>query len=392
MFRSDRLIGILVATLLGLCMVAPSSAQFWRGGGGNSINNPPVNQREFDMMARMLKLDEVQQEIAADMFAVLQNEFGQISEVAREISQGVREEFSRTRDPSVWQEFQRRMATFEARVKELGEQFYGDVRILLVEDQMELWDSFERRRFRGRAITRQEQMLSGVGIDLVVLTEEMRLSNEQREAVSEVLNQYEIDLDRRLRTYRRIADEQQRKAEELGQNGNWMQNLDQYNEIFASVRNELVQVRGVHERYLSMIASRLEPEAQADLRRRYNTAAYPDIYRDSYVDTGLRQIMAMDSLTEEQREFVVAVNEGWQRESERLRGQLARSQREREESMRLQDMWGGTRNTDTREAQNKLRDLQIQFYDQLLSVLTEEQKVGLPERPATDWRNRSFDF
>lgn len=393
MVRGKRWFGVMLAVLVGLVASAPSSAQFWRGGGGgmDAINNPPVNQREFDLMARMLKLDEVQGEIASELFSVMQIEFGEMAEVAREISRGVREEFQRTRDPAVWAEFGQRMASFQDRAQKMGEQFYDDVRILLTEEQLPLWEGFERRRFRGRAITRQEQMLSGVGVDLVVLTEEMRLADEQREAVADVIQQYEMDLDRRLRAYRRVADEQQRKADELGQNGNWMQNLEQFNEIFTAVRNELVQVRGVHERYLNLLASRLDEVSAAELRQRYNSAAYPEIYRNSYVDNGFERAIGLSSLTAEQREAVLALNEGWLRESNRLRDQLARAQREREENMRLQDMWGGNRG-DARETQNQLRDLQLRFYDNLLSLLTEEQKVGMPERPVTDWRNRSFDF
>lgn len=384
-------IGILLACGLVLGTGADASGQFMRGGG-NSINNPPVNQREFDMMVRMLEFDEVQVEIATELFTVMQSEFGEISGVAREMSAGAREEFQRTRDATVWQELGRRLADFEEKAEKLGEQFYEDVKILLTEEQLPLWEKFERRRFRGRAITRQEQMISGAGVDLVVLTEEMQLDEEQQELIADVIEQYEVELDRKLRAYRRVADEQQEEAESLGQDGNWMQNMEKYNEIFAKVRDELIQVRAIHDRYLTLLSSRLGEDASAELTNRYNTAAYPEIYRDSYVDTGLRRAMELDSLSGEQREFVEGVKANWEAESSRLRSVLARAQREREESMRLQDMWGAQRSEEAREVQNRMRELQLRFYDQLLGVLTEEQKAGLPERPATDWRERSFDF
>ncbi|MFG0292956.1 MAG: hypothetical protein ACF8MJ_07365 [Phycisphaerales bacterium JB050] len=387
--RSIR-IGILAAmvAVLGLC--GPASAQFF--GGMGSWSNPPVNQREFDMMVKMLGFDEVQEEIAADMFGVLQSEFGDMAEVAREMSEGARSEFERSRDPAVWRELGERLSKFEDKREELGEQFWGDVKILLTDEQLPLWDKFERRRFRGRAISRQEQVLSGVGVDLVVLVEEMEFSPEEEEVLPEVIEQYEVELDRKLRAYRRVADEQQAAAEEIGREGNWMQNMDKYNEIFATVRDELLQVRAIHERYLKTIASRLDEESAAELMDRFNRAAYPDIYRDTYVDNGIKQALELDSLTPDQREFVVALKEGFERESNRLREVLVRTQREREENMRLQDMWGGQRNTETREAQNQLREFQLRMYDELLKVLTDEQKAGLPERPATDWRERSFDF
>lgn len=384
-------IGILVACGLVLGTGAQANGQFFRGMGG-SLNNPPVNQREYDMMVRMLQLDEVQSEIASEMFTVLQAEFGEMSEVAREMSTGAREEFQRTRDPAVWQELGRRLADFEERTQEIGDRFYEDVKILLTEEQLPLWDKFERRRFRGRAISRQEAVISGAGVDLVVLTEEMSLEEEQSELIVDVLEQYEVELDRRLRAYRRVADEQQERAEELGEDGNWMQNMEAYNEIFATVRDELIQVRAIHERYVTVIGSQLGEEARAELTRRYNAAAYPEIYRDSYVDTGIERALDLDSLDGEQREFIEAVKVNWEAESARLRDVLARAQREREESMRLQDMWGGQRNDSTREAQNQLRELQLRFYDQVLGVLSEEQKALLPARPATDWRERSFDF
>ena len=90
------------------------------------------------------------------------------------------------------------------------------MKILLTEEQVPLWEDFERRRFRGRAISRQEQVLSGVGVDLVILTEEMELGPEQQELIKPTMTQYEVELDRKLRAYRRIADEQAEKAEELG--------------------------------------------------------------------------------------------------------------------------------------------------------------------------------
>lgn len=384
-------IGMVLACGLVLGLGVEAHGQFFRGGG-NSINNPPVNQREFDMMVRMLEFDEVQKEIATELFSVVQSEFGEMSAVASEMSSGARDEFQRTRDPAVWQELGRRLADFEEKSEELGERFYEDVKILLTEEQLPKWEKFERRRFRGRAITRQEQMISGAGVDLVVLTEEMQLDDEQRELITDVVEQYEVELDRKLRAYRRVADEQQEAAEALGQDGNWMQNMEKFNEIFATVRDELIQVRAIHERYLTLLSSRLGEEASAELTSRYNRAAYPEIYRDSYVDTGLERALALDSLTGEQREFIDSVKANWEAESARLRGVLARAQREREASMRMQDMWGGQRSDEAREAQNRMRELQLRFYDQLLGVLTEEQKAGLPERPATDWRQRSFDF
>ena len=302
-------LGILLACGLVLGTGAQASGQFMRGG--NSINNPPVNQREFDLMVRMLEFDEVQQEIATELFTVLQSEFGEMSTVAGEMSSGAREEFQRTRDPAVWQELGRRLADFEEKTEEIGEQFYEDVKILLTEEQLPLWEKFERRRFRGRAITRQEQMISGAGVDLVVLTEEMQLDEEQQELIQDVVEQYEVDLDRKLRAYRRVADEQQEQAEEIGQNGNWMENMEKFNEIFAKVRDELIQVRAIHERYLTLLSSRLGEEASAELTSRFNAAAYPEIYRDSYVDTGLRRVMELDSLSAEQREFVAGVKANW---------------------------------------------------------------------------------
>lgn len=383
-------LGLLVAVLTSLCLPGAASAQFFRGG--DSVNNPPVNQREFNMMVKMLNFDEVQQEIASDMFAVLQDEFGEMSSVAQEMQRGAREEFQRNRDPSVWREYGERMARFEDRREELGEQFWADVKILLTEEQVPLWEDFERRRFRGRAITRQEQVLSGVGVDLVILTEEMELDPEQQELIKPTMTQYEVELDRKLRSYRRIADEQAERAEKLGQDGNWMQNMDAYNEIFATVRDELVGVRAIHEKYLKQLTAMLGEEPSAELMERFNKAAYPDIYRDSYVDNGLRQVLELDSLSAEQREYVTALKQNWEQESQRMRETLVRAQREREENMRLQDMWGGNRNPEAREAQSTLRESQLRYYDQLLEVLSEDQKVGLPERPATDWRERDFDF
>ncbi|MCR9216054.1 MAG: hypothetical protein NXI14_02515 [bacterium] len=383
-------LGLLVAVLTSLCLPGAASAQFFRGG--DSVNNPPVNQREFNMMVKMLNFDEVQQEIASDMFAVLQDEFGEMSSVAQEMQRGAREEFQRNRDPSVWREYGERMARFEDRREELGEQFWADVKILLTEEQVPLWEDFERRRFRGRAITRQEQVLSGVGVDLVILTEEMELDPEQQELIKPTMTQYEVELDRKLRSYRRIADEQAERAEKLGQDGNWMQNMDAYNEIFATVRDELVGVRAIHEKYLKQLTAMLGEEPSAELMERFNKAAYPDIYRDSYVDNGLRQVLELDSLSAEQREYVTALKQNWEQESQRMRETLVRAQREREENMRLQDMWGGNRNPEAREAQSNLRETQLRYYDQLLEVLSEDQKVGLPERPATDWRERDFDF
>ena len=383
-------LGLLVAVVATLCLPATASAQCWRGG--DTITNPPVNQREFDMMVKMLAFDEIQQEIALDMFSVLQDEFGEMASVAQEMQRGAREEFQRTREPSMWREYGERLERFNERREDLGDQFWTDVKILLTEEQAPQWEAFERRRFRGRAISRQEQVLSGVTVDLVILTDDMALPAEKQELIKDVVGQYELELDRKLRAYRRVADEQQEKADELGQNGNWMQNMDEYNEIFATVRDELVGVRGIHEKYLNQLTSRLGEELAAELMGRFNKAAYPDIYRDSYVDNGMRQVLELDSLTAEQREYVAALQSNWAAESQRMRESLVRVQREREEKMRLQDMWGGQRNPETREAQAQLREAQLRYYGDLLGVLSEDQKVGLPERPATDWRERSFDF
>lgn len=396
--QTDRLssrVLALVAILLACLTTSTAEAQW--NGNWQLINSPPVTERDTTILERMLSLSEQEVELIGVLREDASAEFSRISSVMQEIVNGAREEFQQNRDRSVWEDAGERLEVFVERRQEIRDDFLDNVELSLVDVDPVVWDRVQRRLERSYVMGNSEWgflPMGGLTTDVVQLVEDAEIEDEIRLSLENTLDQYAREFDREMKEMMRVRKEQEEIAEEATEDGDWMGAMDELNDAFVKVRDRLVVLRNVNERYMRQVIAAL-PETQASaIEREYLEDAYPAIYRDSVASSQFRTALEeIDSLSENQRERILALQATYDREADVIRERLIAEAREREEGLELRDMWGGRNRGDDSGEDQRIRELSSKFSEQLMAILTPDQQQRVPqEEGGSDWRERDFSF
>jgi hypothetical protein len=380
----------MAAVAAVLMTAVPARAQM--GGEWQQINDPPINSREVELMGRMLKLDTTQQELVNGLNDALQAEFEKLASIVRAMMDQVRKEAEESQNNGVWRELGKKLQQFQDKKKSLQEQFFADVKLVLTDEQVAAFPSFERRWYRGRQLGNQQMgFLSAMRADIVVLTEELSLNEEAKAQIAPVIDAYEREVDRELREFEKLTEEQKEQWEKITESGDWMGNMDKMNELFSELRDKLIKVRDLNVRYRDQVTVRLEGEAKAKFDAAYDKAAFPSLYKDTFVDSGIRTVLEMPDVTAEQKTEIVAIQDRVSDEMAALNKRLEKAMLEADSSIKIQDFWGGPKQGPVADLEAAKKKLLNERYAQLRALLTEGQVAKLPAAEGEDWRNTQFE-
>ncbi len=381
----------LSAVVAVLVVATPARAQM--GGEWGQLFDPPVNSRELEQIADTLKLDESQHAMTDDLHSAMAAEFERLSEIMRGIIKQVREEAQQGGGADAWADISPKFEQFAEKGKGLQKQLFEDVKLILTDEQLENWPRAERRWYRGRSMgNRQLGFVSALRADVVLLVDELELNAEQMEIVAPVLDQYEREVDRELHEFEDLAEEQKEAWADIRKNG-FLSNMDKMNELFADLRDKLITVRNLNGKYRDQVALRLEGEAYDKFASAYDKAAFPSLYKDSYVDAGVRTVLEMADVTDEQRTEIAGFQERYEAEILALNKKLEKAMLRSDVDVKIQDLMGGAgRGGERSELESEKKKLMHGRYAQLRGLLTEEQAAKLPDPEGEDWRNTDFDF
>ena len=382
--------GMLAAAVVaGVAMVCAPAAHAQMGAEWGQLFDPPVNSREMEQIEKTLKLDDAQTALVEDLQSAMLAEFERLSGIMRQIVQDAQEEVRETGRNDVWVEIGKKAQDFGEKKKSMQKQLFEDIKLVLNEEQLGRWPAAERRWYRGQMMgNRQLGFMSGLRADLVVITEDA----EQAEAIAPVVDQYEREVDRELHAFEDLAEEQKEEWEKLREDG-FFTNMDKFNELFSDLRDKLVTVRDLNGKYRDQIALRLEGEAKSKFENAYDKAAFPALYKDSYVDAGMRTVLEMPDLTTEQRAEVEALEARYGQEVAALNKKIEKATLDADETVNIQTlMSGGAKSEEKNALEAQKKDLQQERYAQLRAILTEEQAAKLPSPEGDDWRNTKLDF
>jgi len=378
-------IGLGVALLFG--STTPAEAQPRGGGmmmGMGRLTEPDVSSKDIESYAALLSLTEEQKAAANELLLSYQQEFSALAEQVRQIRDGARQEFEETRDPAVWQDLMPRFEELGEEKKALESSFLEDFRLLLTPEQDALWPKLERMRRRDRTLS-QGGIVSGETVDLFKVIEESKLSEETTAALSAVLEQYEMDLDRALIERNETYETGMARGMQ-----NWRdQDFESMEENFAKARDAAIKLRDINRKYARQIEGLLPEESRAEFNRKFKEASFPRVYAKTYVTRAFEATDGFEDLTAEQREQIRAMREAYTRELNAINEKMAAAIEEGELTRGVRDMMGmgpGGGNEATREGREARRELDRATEEKLRALLTEEQQARLPERPSQNWR------
>ncbi len=375
-----RMAGIAVAAVV--LAAAPVQAQMFRGGM-RSLTEPDMTSKDLEQAAAVLQLDEEQLAVGEELLKSYLVNWEALRGKISTAMDGARQEFRETQDPAVWMDFQKVSDGFQDEKKAMTDQFMADLKLMLTEDQLELWPKVERQRRRVRSL--EQSFLSGEGVDVIELVKEMELAPESAEAVAPILDRYEVELDRALEQRDKIYESGMDRGMELWQN----QDFETMEKLFAEARDAGIKVRDTHRRAVKQIMSVLTPEQGAAFETAFKEASFPQVYRRSFAVRAFETADEMADLTEDQRTQIADLRAQLDRELATRNDAMAESIEKEEMTRTIQGMMGmGRRGPGgDREARQAKRDLEMAMMDRLKSVLTPEQQALLPEpEQQRDWR------
>jgi len=386
--------GIVAALALSIMVLVPAMDARAQGGmGAGRFFDPPVDSEEIDSLIEIAAVDEATAEAIQDLFQAFLSQFNSASEKIREIFRLAQEEAERNRDPSVFQDAQKKAIEYYGHQLKIRDQLFEDIKLLLSAEQAETWPKFERLHRRNHLLDNGQNIIAGSSVDLIQLVDDTKTeaSGSVAPEVTDTLNRYELELDRLLVQSRDLQNEQLEKTQKLmEEGGNFFANMGEWEKMFDEGRKLQVEIREVNTKYARQIAGMLADAQRAEFDTEYNRRANPRVYAKNYVNGAFDTAKGLESLTPEQKVELAALQDQFQREIAPVQAKWDEELVEWQTNVKMMEMFMGAQAGGTAEAkalEQAKKDLDDRYYARIRALLTEEQVKALPDRADTNWRN-----
>ncbi|GAB4543762.1 MAG: hypothetical protein Tsb0013_00200 [Phycisphaerales bacterium] len=380
----SSLFGVVALSLTAV----PALAQFG-GGGFRQISEPDVDTLQIEIIGEMLAFSDEQNDLAIELLQGYLSEVSDMAEQVRAITDGARQEFRETRDPSVWQDVMAAMGPLNDQKDQITERFMEDLQLILNEDQFKRWDEVERFHRRYTSFS-DDGLLSGETVDVIQAVNDMDLPEEDMAALKPILDQYALELDRALIERNKAYEEGMSRGMELWRSGD----MEQIQKLFDDARDKAERVRDINRRYAKQVEQTLDPAFAGEWVREFKEQSFPRVYRPSPTERAIDTAMEFEDLTADQREQIMTLRREYASRVESMNDEIAKAIEDGEMSRGIEMFFGrgrrgGGDQDELREVRNAKQEYDTTVMTKLRSMLTNEQLVRLPEREDNrDWRDR----
>lgn len=400
--RNVRCLNVSAKALVAACVVCvgvagPALAQPGGGGGpgmrmmGGGMGgmfgggDSAISESQVEKLAGIAGMTKDQTEAALMLHEGYQAQVREMQNAMRSKMEAARDAFRESGDPGEFMSMRDDMAKARADRKRLDESFMGDVRALLSDEQAAKWPRVEMTLRRDQLLRRG--MLSGERVDLFRLVDDLKLGDEARRPVNEVLSNYEADLDRELVKRDAFTEKVMSQMDQLRDDPAKAQAM------LEEGRGAGVRVRDVNRRYARLIGDMLPMESKAAFDAAFQRESFPTVYRESAVTRGVSVAMGLEDLTPEQRTKIMELNDKYTREAASANERLAKAEEDNEMTMTVDRMMGGggmrggaggggrggdQADSPVQRARQDRRELDRRTNEALRDILTESQREKLP--------------
>ncbi|MCG3123492.1 MAG: hypothetical protein GIKADHBN_01911 [Phycisphaerales bacterium] len=272
------------------------------GGGSNQIST-----RSVEKYARLLKLTEDQAETVKALHEGYQAAFRDASTDMQKDLEEARQAFEETEDASVFAErFPAARQRFRERTTKAETEFFNDVKQILTESQLAAWPSVERARRRETVL--RGGTLSGESVDLTEIVQGLNVSEPEADVV-EVLNQYEVDLDRALLAKKAMLDAQGEFDFKPG-----AIDLSDIQKRSADAKEAGGKIKNVNEEYARKIEQLLPEDVRPAFGKAVKRQSFPRVYRPSQVSKAIDSALKFDDLDASQKDTLRSLRDSYERE------------------------------------------------------------------------------
>ncbi len=271
---------------------------------------------------------------------------------------------------------------WEREKSELAKTFQENVQVQLSEDQMARWPGLERALRREKLLP--DSILSGEGVDLILVTKQVDVPLETRKLAAPAYESYELLLDEAIVSRDRAAGSAQADLRNALTNGDSARGMAGLSIIIDS----RIALRNMQDQQIESIAAALGDEWGPRFKSSALRAAYPKAYRPRSFMTVFEEVLALASLTDQQRTDVLAVQEKFVSEMDSLEAKLRQILQKEEPEKELSTAAAAAARSrgeapqkpaDTFRAEAARRDvIQEEAATRLRDILTPEQLEQVP--------------
>ncbi len=350
-------------------VVATSGRAIGPGGSGR------LTRELVERMADRLSLDEIQREIAMELFRELGSTRQELGDAMRQAIEAARTEVDDGDFAAMITKIRSLTSAYSDRMSELEAVFMSDLQAMLTEEQGQLWSHAQRMYRRGTQMQSLTRSQARVDIDKLVRDEfDAAAENED---IREALERWEMQIDSMLLDRKRKAD-----AMEDGNDGGFQELvIGGTDDPYKDLREVDGRIVTLGEQTVRAIAGILEDNAieEAWLRR-----AFARVYRETDGEKRLAAAMELGGLSDEQREQLDAASTQHYREVGPARDRWVKAESEREEENMLPPgvsvVISGQGESPSDEARKAVDDLDERLERRLAAILSDAQLAELPER------------
>ena len=314
---------LAIAISLTLAHTQPAAAQTSDAQVERELDrvfDTPISPAEFDAMTRVLRLDD-------DQLAAVRTLHDSTIKAHQRALGDLRSRTTQTDDLTESQ-FEDLMSDSLAASRtrlEFARAFLNDVRALLNDDQLVLWERVEYAR--RRAVYLRYGLLPAESVDLVAIIEALALSREQLDALDDPLARYEYELDLAIETramaMRARADYIER-IQALIRNGNAEAAQQMSDGIWRGIEIGARRIVRMNRRHARLLEPLLPEPTRELFTSEFNKLSFPSIYLRLPASFGvLDRIATQDQeFTPEQADALAAIQSWHNRRMTELHRQM----------------------------------------------------------------------
>lgn len=293
----------LLAIALALLVLSPLSvAQY---GLSNPLiglkTAPPITRSDIRIIDSILGLNESQRSLTGSLYDDFFDRYRVEADALEAKLTAMIDESIVRQDSTITREAEDKAEQWDQRRLEWRAEFLTDLKLLLDQQQVELWPKVERELRRHDLIGRGR--LAGEKVDLIRLVDAHVADWDSNTALVEALDRYADQLDRALRARQRALDDEQ--TDEF-----WRTCQDEpyrAREIYEDVLPTRVRVRDINLETLRTIAKLLSESDAIAVERAFYSEALRSHSPISPIETRIRAASSLPSLSSAQREQIATI-------------------------------------------------------------------------------------
>ena len=290
---------------LSLFILAPmASAQFGGKAGFSQAFKPDLLPRDMTMIVETLKLEDWQRPIVQSLLQDYQDSFKTGTDALKEkmVESAKQQKNGGAKNMRGLLEPIQNWLPEKAR---LFEDLMSSIQSQLGPNQKERWPKFERAVRRARSL--DDSDLSGEGVDLIAILQQMQLQPTIWEAAQSAVDQYEIALDAAL-----IARDAQITAL-LPKFSDAMENMDLQTggNLQSQIMVVRVVVRDLQDDAIEKITLALPVPYAQDFRTRALSQGYREVFQSDPLSNFFAAVLNLNDLTAEQKTAIQSAQTTW---------------------------------------------------------------------------------